>query len=230
MASPDSLKILLVEDHDALREVTREALQHRGHRVAAFDSAEAALEDGAATDADIALLDLNLPGEDGLSLARRLRRGRPGMGIVMLTVRQQPGDRVRGYEDGADIYLAKPTDADELGAAIASLGRRLRPAGAAADCWLDAGARSLVTARGALPLREPELRILQALALAPDRLLPAWQLLEVLGKPCDEPGRAQLEVLVSRLRKRLVQHGLPERPIRGERGVGYRLCVPLQLR
>lgn len=230
MASPDSLKILLVEDHDALREVTREALQQRGHRVAAFDSAEAALEGDAAADADIALLDLNLPGEDGISLARRLRLGRPGMGIIMLTVRQQPADRVRGYAEGADIYLVKPTDVDELSAAIASLGRRVRAAADAAQGWVEAASRSLVTARGALPLREPELRILQALALAPERLLPAWRLLEVLGKPCDDAGRAQLEVLVSRLRKRMVEHGLPQRPIRGERGVGYRLCVPLALR
>lgn len=120
------LNIIVVEDHDDLREVTVEALCALGHRVRGLACAEdldAALR---AAPADLLVLDLNLPGEDGISLARRVRGVRPELGIIMVTVRGEIRDKIEGYGSGADLYLAKPTSNEELEAAIAALARRLR--------------------------------------------------------------------------------------------------------
>lgn len=122
-----TLDILVVEDHDGLRETTVLALQGMGHRAlgaAGGRELDAALE---GFRPDLLLLDLNLPGEDGLSIARRMRAARPGLGIILVTVREQVQDRVEGYGSGADLYLTKPTSLEELTAAIAALARRLRP-------------------------------------------------------------------------------------------------------
>ena len=92
------------------------------------------VEDGTALDAvlesvspDIFLLDVGLPGENGLSIARRIRRRHPRLGIVMITGRGQLEDRLQGFREGADLYFVKPVDMRELEAAIRNLHRRLRP-------------------------------------------------------------------------------------------------------
>ncbi len=119
------LNIIVVEDHDDLREVTVEALQGLGHRVRGLACAEALDAALRAAPADLLVLDLNLPGEDGISLARRVRVVRPELGIIMVTVRAQVRDKIEGYGSGADLYLAKPTSIEELEAAIKALARRL---------------------------------------------------------------------------------------------------------
>ncbi|MGE0582311.1 MAG: response regulator transcription factor [Steroidobacteraceae bacterium] len=227
------LNILLVEDHDALREVTREVLARQGHRVMALSRAESLSELPAEWRTELAVLDLNLPGEDGLSLAQRLRREQPGVGIVMLTVRGQLEERLAGYEHGADIYLAKPTDPQELCATVAALGRRLHradPGGRAEAAFrLDCTRQILGTPQGPLSLRPAEFNVLEGLASAPDQRLGHSQLLERLGKPDDPQGKAQLEVIISRLRSRLETRGAPARSIIAERGQGYRLCLKIEI-
>ncbi len=227
---PAPLHIVVVEDHAALREMTVDALAQPGWQVTGFESAEALCEACAALPIDIAVLDLNLPGEDGLSLARRLRERKPEVGIVMLTVRDSVAQRVAGYEHGADIYLPKPTSSAELVAAVAALARRLVPVRLPSEMpKLDVQAGVLHTAKGTLALRGAETALLRALALAPDGLLESWQLLDVLQKPFDEDGKRQLAVIVTRLRAKLEAHGLATPAIRSERGIGYRLVLPLTL-
>lgn len=224
-----ALRLLIVEDNDALRETLAEVLAARGYRVEAVGSAEEVPEICAGCH-DIAILDLNLPGEDGLSLAARLRRVRPGIGIVMLTVRDRLGDKLAGYDNGADLYLPKPVAPDELLAALAALARRLVPATLPPDVpRLDLQAGVLRTVNGPLVLRGTETALLRALVLAPDGLLESWQLLEALQKPVDEDGKRQLAVIITRLRAKLEAHGLPAPTIRSERGIGYRLVLPLTL-
>jgi DNA-binding response OmpR family regulator len=119
------LNIIIVEDHDDLREITVEALCSLGHQaigVACGEQLDQTLE---TCKADVLVLDLNLPGEDGISLSRRIRASHPAIGIVMVTVREQIQDRIVGYGSGADLYLTKPTSIEELQAAIESLARRL---------------------------------------------------------------------------------------------------------
>lgn len=230
-ASTAPLQVLVVEDHLALLEVTVDVLTAQGHEVIGISSAEALDELPAHFAADIAVLDLNLPGEDGLSLARRLRQVRPDIGIVMVTARQALQHKLAGYEHGADLYLTKPTEPEELGAAVQALAQRLRHQAPAphSSFVLDTARAELRTPQGTLALREAEAALLHALALAPGGVLESWQALEKLDKPVDEQGKAQLEVLVSRLRGRLVAHGAPAMPIRAVRGRGYRLCMGLQM-
>lgn len=125
---PINLNIVVAEDHDHLREMTCAALADRGHRVLGLSCAEE-LEDGAKGDpVDAFVLDLNLPREDGISLARRIRHAYPLVGIIMLTARSESSDKNAGYESGADLYMTKPVDLDELCAAIKSFARRRRTA------------------------------------------------------------------------------------------------------
>ena len=120
-----SLKIIVVEDHDDLREMTVEALCNLNYVARGIACAE--LLDQTLQDfpAHVLILDLNLPGEDGISVSNRIRKTCPDMGIIMMTVREQIQDRVEGYVNGADIYLTKPASIKELDAVIQSLSRRI---------------------------------------------------------------------------------------------------------
>mgnify|MGYP005751060405 CR=1 FL=1 len=224
-----TLDLLIVEDHDALRESLAEVLSSVGYRVLALDSAEAVTETRPARSFDAAILDLNLPGEDGLSLAARLRRIQPGIGIVMLTARVSLNDKLAGYGSGADLYLTKPVTPEELLAALQALTRRLKRAAQGDTPSLELHAGVLRSAGGKLPLRDAEVALLRALALSPEACLEYWQLLEVLDKPLDEDGKRQLAVIISRLRAKLEAHGIPSPALRAERGVGYRLAFPLTI-
>lgn len=226
-----ALKLLVVEDHWALLDVMVETLMACGHDVIGIDCAESIDELPAHFIADIAILDLNLPGEDGLSLAQRLRKIQPGIGIIMVTARHALEQKLAGYESGADTYLIKPVAPEELSATVRALAQRLRqsevikpPAFALALMT-----NLLSTPEGELVLSRAESALLRALVLAPDHTLEIYQALEQLDKPVDLQGKAQLEVLVSRLRSKLVAHGAPAVPIRSLRGKGYRLCMPLQI-
>lgn len=229
LTSAPPINLLVVEDHIALLDVTVETLAAQGYNVIGIASAEAVDELPAQFVADIAILDLNLPGEDGLSLAKRLRQIQPRIGIIMVTARHTLAHKLAGYEHGADIYLTKPTAPEELCATVQALAQRLRPhpGEQSAVFALDMASKLLTTPQGELPLRSAEAALLYALALATDNTLAHWQALEKLDKPVDELGKAQLEVLVSRLRKKLLDHGAPPMPIRALRGVGYQLCLPV---
>ncbi|WP_295436479.1 response regulator [uncultured Thiodictyon sp.] len=123
------LSVIVIEDHDDLRAVTVAALRELGHSARGLPDGEALDAELRAARTDLLVLDLNLPGEDGISLARRARGVQPDIGIIIVTVREQLSDKIAGYDSGADIYLTKPTSIEELGAAIAALARRLRPPG-----------------------------------------------------------------------------------------------------
>lgn len=227
-----SLNIIVVEDHDALRDITVEALRSQGHQVVGIESAEALENLDAEASADLMVIDLNLPGEDGVSLSRRLRAARPEMGIVMVTARTLSSDRARGYESGADLYLTKPATVEELGAAVNALGRRLRrsePAAGDAALVLDRVALALRGGTEIVALGTQETAVLVALSEAPDRRLGYGQLMELLGKAPSEYRKASLEVQMARLRKKLVQAGAGTQPIKAVRHFGYQLCARLTL-
>lgn len=125
------MNILVVEDNDSLRQATVAMLIRHGHWTTGLVCAEDLDDLRLNPQPDLFIIDLNLPGEDGLSLSRRLRAAQPLVGIIMVTARSLLGDKLAGYESGADLYLAKPVDPAELLAAVESLGRRLhRTAGA----------------------------------------------------------------------------------------------------
>ena len=227
------LRILVVEDHDDLRDATVEYLETQGHTVLGMDCAESVDECSELARTDVALLDVSLPGEDGISLARRLREAQPALGIIMMTAHLSDEDKIAGYDNGADIYLTKPVSPQALLAAINALARRLHAnpllAHAAAALKLDMAAQQLESPHGRISLTEPECRVLSGLARASDHQLESWQLIELLGKDLDHYSKSNLEVLIVRLRKKLERAGAPEQGIKAVRGRGYRLVAPVLL-
>ena len=221
-----SLSIVLVEDHDGLREVTATVLREAGHRVMPLSCAEE-LGELAGCAVDLFILDLNLPGEDGISLARRLRQSFPLGGIIMTTARSEAQDQALGYASGADIYLVKPLAPDTLLAAISALQRRLAPDTTLPALRLARRQLSLSGAAGVVPVQESEANLLSAFARAPGQRLETWQLAEILGGSDQESSKSSIEVRITRLRKKLRDCGADADCIRALRGVGYQLCVPV---
>lgn len=226
------MRVLLVEDHDDLREATMEVLQGNGFTTVGLTAAEEVDDLLQHNRPALYVVDLNLPGEDGLSLARRIRAAQPGAGIVMTTARTHITDRVQGYEAGADIYLPKPVDPAELVAALRSLGMRIlsREAERQGVAVLDSNARTLTGPSGAVKLSESELRLLSALTTAKEHMLERWQVAVHLGSPEVDISRDSLQNRISQLRKKMtVSLGAGEF-IRSVRKEGYKLCVDLQVR
>ncbi|MEO5343961.1 MAG: response regulator transcription factor [Gammaproteobacteria bacterium SHHR-1] len=225
------LNILIVEDNDDLRESLVDALGGQGHRVQGVDCAEAVAEQASQGVWDLFIIDLNLPGEDGLSLAARLRQVQPEVGIIMLTARTRSQDRSAGYAQGADIYLTKPASLAELNAAIRSLARRLKPPAAEAGLLLDP--QRLLLIESGTPnttrLNAKEAALLVAFAQAAQHRLEYWQVAEILGMDLDTFTKPALELPISRLRKKLTPSAADAPTIKAIRNWGYQLCVEMRL-
>jgi len=225
-----SLNIIVVEDHDDLRETTVAALADMGHNARGVASAESLDDAMTGFSADLLVLDLNLPGEDGISLAKRLRAVQPHLGIIMVTARAHAKDKTAGYNSGADIYLTKPTSIEELGAAVSALGRRIRPVAAGSGGLHLHPIALQIRGHEAVDISSLEGTLLSAFIRAPDHRLEHWQLLELAGKPLDEASKSALEVQIARLRKKLQQAGASGPAIKSIRGAGYQLCVAIDIR
>ena len=229
------LNIVIVEDHDALREVMVGMLQTQGHHVQGLDCAEALDDSLIRSRIDLLISDLNLPGADGYSLTRRFRAAHPLAGIIMVTARNALDDKVNGYGVGTDIYLAKPVSPDELVAAVNSVARRLNAQSAQSkpqtgtSLQFDSRRSVLSGPLGDCTLVAAESTILTALARAPDQRLEVWQLLELLNLDLDTYTKSTFEVRLARLRKKLVQVGAEKASLRViERGV-YQLAIALRV-
>lgn len=222
------LNILIVEDNDELRETTADVLRGEGHHVTGVDCAEAVPEQLSAV--DLMLIDLNLPGEDGLELARRIRAAQPQLGIIMMTARRLPAEKKLGYESGADLYMPKPVAFEELTAAIASLARRLQPTTGDSRLSLHQARLVLDGNNGQRVTVSPyEAALLVAFTRAREQRLESWQLIELLKKDDAQDPKAALELQIVRLRKKLQQAGAASPSILSIRGWGYQLCLPLRI-
>lgn len=221
------MRITLVEDNAALRKGIAYRLEDDGHSVDTLKNGADASAFLAREASDLVILDINLPGRSGMEVLGALRaRGDPRP-VILLTARSAVDDRVAGLDAGADDYLVKPFEMDELAARIRALGRRRAvppratiPLGPLA---LDPTAPRLTHDGEALDLPRRELALLVALAEAGGRPVPKSALLDQLYGTGSETDERVIEVYVSRLRKRLTPHGLS---IRVERGIGYSLDVP----
>jgi len=224
------LNVVIVEDVTVLRETLVDLLASDGHHVVAFDSGESFTANCSVATVDILVLDLGLPGEDGLSLARRLRTAWPMLGIIMLTARGSPGERKAGYESGADIYLGKPGSAQELCASVWALARRIGPdTSPRGSLVLNVVAMTLSGPAGTVNLTSSEALLLEAFAKAPGHRL---SLKEIEGRDhrSETISKGSFVVQVGRLRKKLIDAGTVGLPINAVRNYGYQLCVPLMLR
>jgi two-component system OmpR family response regulator len=230
---PGAPHILIVDDHREIRDLVSRALTKDGFRVSTAADGRAmrkALGDGRI---DLILLDLMLPGEDGLSLCRSLR-AESDVPIIMLTAKGEEVDRVIGLEMGADDYLSKPFGSRELIARIKAVLRRSneklpaakpaeRPKRFRFDRWtLDTGARELVRDDGVtIPLSTGEYDLLIALAERPQRVLNRDQLLDLArGRSAAGLDRS-IDTQVSRLRKKLERDPSDPKIIKTVWGGGY---------
>lgn len=215
------MKIALVEDHDALRLMLIDTFHENGYRISGFDSAEALDEALVASQFDLFLLDLNLPGEDGISITRRLKRAHPNVYVIMMTARGSELDKVKGYDSGADIYLTKPVSQRELLAAVKSISRRIAPDDDSKFC-LDLS-RMMVIGQESIEVGKTECTILKAMIEAQANRLEYWRILEAIGKEVTEASKAALEVQIVRLRKKLIAAGMEKPAIKALHKEGYQL-------
>jgi two-component system OmpR family response regulator len=235
MDTPDH--ILIVDDDAEIRSLLSQYLLKNGLRVTAVADGRAMWQALEAGRIDLIVLDLMLPGEDGLTLCRNLRAKSSDIPVIMLTARGEETDRIVGLEMGADDYLAKPFSARELLARIKAILRRarslpenLRPDDARnirfGDWLLDTVQRQLVSTTGVvIPLSGAEYRLLRIFLSHPNRVLNRDQLVDLTqGKEADPLDRS-IDVQVSRLRQRLGDDSREPRLIKTVRGEGYVLAV-----
>ena len=180
---------------------------------------------------DLILLDLGLPGEDGLSIARRLRRQHPALGIVMLTARGSLGDRLAGLNEGSDAYLVKPVDMLELAATLKAVWRRLTVSVPLTMAWvLMVDTLSIRSPAGkVVSLTVTETELIKTLAHAAPNLVPRDKLSVAMNKTAFDENHRWVEVAFSRLRKKLDTATGVESPIRSARGQGYVFAAPIRV-
>lgn len=185
----------------------------------------------AACPCDLLVLDLGLPVEDGLVIARRLRRQHPGLGIIMLTARGSLEDRLTGLEVGADTYLVKPVDMRELAATLHSVRRRLTVTAPLTEAWsLKPNTSSIHSpADEAVTLTATEMDLLKCLAAAAPEPVSREALAAAMGHPEPDFDYRRLEVAFSRLRRKIETASARKSPIRAARGRGYVFAATIRL-
>jgi two-component system response regulator MprA len=227
-------RVLLVEDEPSIASFARRGLLYEGFAVDVVGHGHAALDAIRDRPPDVVVLDVMLPGVDGIEVVRRVRaaeraEGGPGVPILMLTARDAVEDRVTGLEVGADDYLVKPFALRELAARIRALLRRAGPAAvetppaellAFGDLLLDLGARTASRAGRAVQLTTREFNLLTLFLRHPNQVLPRSLLMERIWGADFYGDSNVLEVLVANLRRALETGGEP-RLIQTVRSVGY---------
>jgi two-component system OmpR family response regulator len=234
MDAPDH--ILVVDDDAEIRALLTKYLQKNGLHATAVADGRAMWQALEAGRVDLVVLDLMLPGDDGLTLCRNLR-AKSDIPVIMLTARGEETDRIVGLEMGADDYLAKPFSARELLARIKAILRRarslpanLQPDNARqlrfADWVLDTAHRHLLSREGVVtPLSGAEFRLLRIFLGHPNRVLNRDQLVDLTQGREAEPLDRSIDVQVSRLRHRLGDDPREPRLIKTVRGEGYVLAT-----
>jgi DNA-binding response OmpR family regulator len=223
------MRALLVEDHKPLVRTLRQALEEEGFAVdTAGDGREADVRVQAST-YDVIVLDLMLPGEDGLSLLRRWRRGGLEAHVLVLTARGTVEDKVRGLDAGADDYLSKPFELDELMARLRALVRRGHqvkdPVLRIGDLEIDTAARSVRRAGREIHLTPREFALLQFLAFHAGKVVTRSMIWEHLYDEDDETTSNVVDVYIRYLRNK-IDKGFEQPLILTRWGEGYLLRAP----
>jgi two-component system response regulator MprA len=221
--------VLVVDDDPRVREALGRALALKGFEVRLADGGEAGLTAVALQAPDVVVLDVLMPGLDGLEVCRRLRDAGERIPVLLLTARDAVADRVIGLESGADDYLVKPFALDELVARLRALLRRAGPGERDvlrfADVELDRGTHEVRRGGRPVSLTLTEFELLAAFLAHPRRVLTRSVLFErVWGYDLGYSSNA-LAVYVSTLRRKLEEGGEP-RLLHTVRGVGYMLREP----
>jgi two-component system response regulator MprA len=224
------MSVLVVDDDAKVRESIERALRVNGFDVQLAEDGVAALAKMRSSSFDAVVLDVMMPGLDGIAVCRSLRADGSNVPILMLTARSAISDRVTGLEAGADDYMIKPFALEELLARLRALLRRTMPNGGGgmltfADLSLDP--KSLEVRRGDRPieLRRMEFLLLELFLLNPRQVLPRSLIYERVWGYDFGPTSNSLDVHLGQLRRKLEQHGEP-RLIHTVRGMGYIIRQP----
>jgi two-component system, OmpR family, response regulator MprA len=220
----------VVEDDRAVRDALRRALTLASYEVVAVQDGDAALDEIAQAPPDVVILDLGLPGIDGLEVCRRARMLGNRVPILMLTARDAVADRVDGLDAGADDYMVKPFDVGELKARVRALLRRANPQGAGemlafAELTLDAERHGARVGQEFVELTRTEFQLLELLMLNPRRVLSHGTIYDRVWGYDFGPTSNALRVYVGYLRRKLEKAGA-RNLIHTVRGVGYALREP----
>jgi two-component system response regulator MprA len=225
------MRLLVVDDDRALRDVLRRTLILAGYDVRLAESGAGALAEVASSAPDAVVLDVGLPDIDGLEVCRLLRREGNRVPVLMLTARAAVSDRIDGLDAGADDYLVKPFDIDELKARLRALLRRAHGEGNAdggltfEQLRIDPSRHGVWVGEAFVELTRTEYQLLELLMLNPRRVLPHSLIYDRVWGYDFGPSSNALRVYVGYLRRKLEDAGAPPL-IRTIRGVGYVLREP----
>ena len=247
MESTSGPRVIVVDDEDSVRETVVEYLSSQGFAARGAEGGRALDEALAREPADLLLIDVSMPKEDGFSIARRIRASSP-IPIVMLTASTDIVDRVVGLELGADDYVTKPFDLRELKARVRAVLRRHALSGVAnavsgvseqdsasttpsetvirfGTAFLDLEAHCLVRPDGAREtLTAMEFNLMRVFAMNPNRVLTRDRLLDLAHNRDNEPFDRSIDVRVTRIRKKIESDPSDPQTIKTVRGVGYMFC------
>jgi DNA-binding response OmpR family regulator len=224
------MRILVIEDERQLAGHIVRALTRHGHGASAVHDGAEGLKTALADPPDLVVLDLNLPGLDGLSLLTRLREAQSPARVLVLTARGEVEHRIKGLQAGADDYLAKPFSMEELAARIEALGRRGTPVNSGdvlkvADLHMDIRHRRVSRAGRIIALSPREFDVLQVLMQEPGRPFSRTELCERVWQRDHEYDTRTVEIFITRLRKKIEAPSAAPL-IHTVRGVGYSLHPP----
>jgi two-component system OmpR family response regulator len=225
-SSNEQLRVLVVDDEEHITNFLKMGLSYEGFAVSVAEDAPSALQQVEHFHPHLVVLDLMLPGVDGFELAEQLMRD-PDMAIVMLTARDQVPDRIAGLNLGADDYIVKPFDFDELVARIRAVARRRLPSQQdilrAGPVALDQARREVTLEGAAVDLTLKEYELLRLFLLNPRRVLPRQFILDRIWGHDFYGSENNIEVYIGYLRRKLGDAG--HQLIQTVRGVGYRLNI-----
>jgi two-component system, OmpR family, response regulator MprA len=221
-----SAHILIIDDDTRVTNALRRTLAYEGYSISVAANGEGALAAARNKPPDLVILDLMLPGIDGLEVCRRLRAAGDGTAVLMLTARDAVADRVAGLETGADDYLVKPFALEELLARVKALLRRRNPPDIVRevlqfeDLELDTATRQARRGNRVIELSTTEYELLAMFLRNPRIVLTRTVLMDRIWGNDFEGGPNVLEVYIGHLRSKLEQHG-EKRLIQTVRGAGY---------
>lgn len=223
------MKVLVVEDEKRIASLVRKELEARGFVVDVVHHGDEGYALALERPFDVLVLDIMLPGRDGLSILRNLRARGMTVPVLLLTARGELNERLEGLNLGADDYLTKPFFVEELAARVQALGRRASGHAqsllSVGDLRLNLLTRDVTRGARRIDLTNREFTLLECLMRSPGRVFTRAQILEQVWDSHFDPGTNLVDVYVQRLRRK-VDDEAPERLIETLRGVGYRIRGP----